>query len=211
MADITADYIVVGAGSAGCVLANRLSADPKTRVLLLEAGGDDRPLHNLKQFWSNMMIQTPIGFGKTLNDPKVNWLYETEEDKGSGGRRHKWPKGKVLGGSSSINGLLYIRGQAADYDGWRQMGCEGWSYQDVLPYFVRSEHQERGTDDFHGEGGPLNVSDMTEQHPISGALLEAAVEAGIPRSPDINAAHQEGVTWFQFTIKNGQRHSTAVG
>ena len=211
MAEGVYDYIIVGAGSAGCVLANRLSADPKTRVLLLEAGGDDRPLHNLKQFWSNMMIQTPIGFGKTLNDPKVNWLYETEEDKGSGGRRHKWPKGKVLGGSSSINGLLYIRGQAADYDGWRQMGCEGWSYQDVLPYFVRSEHQERGTDDFHGEGGPLNVSDMTEQHPISGALLEAAVEAGIPRSPDINAAHQEGVTWFQFTIKNGQRHSTAVG
>ena len=205
------DYIIVGAGSAGCVLANRLSADPKNRVLLLEAGGDDRPLHNLKQFWSNMMVHTPIGFGKTLNDPKVNWLYETEEDAGSGGRKHKWPKGKVLGGSSSINGLLYIRGQAADYDGWRQMGCEGWSYQDVLPYFTRSEHQERGGDDFHGTGGPLNVSDMTEQHPISGALLEAAVEAGIPRSNDINARHQEGVTWFQFTIKNGQRHSTAVG
>ena len=211
MAEGAYDYIIVGAGSAGCVLANRLSADPKNRVLLLEAGGDDRPLHNLKQFWSNMMVHTPIGFGKTLNDPKVNWLYETEEDKGSGGRKHKWPKGKVLGGSSSINGLLYIRGQAADYDGWRQMGCEGWSYQDVLPYFRRSEHQERGDDDFHGTGGPLNISDMTEQHPISGALLEAAVEAGIPRSPDINAAHQEGVTWFQFTIKNGQRHSTAVG
>ena len=211
MADGVYDYIIVGAGSAGCVLANRLSADPKTRVLLLEAGGDDRPLHNLKQFWSNMMVHTPIGFGKTLNDPKVNWLYETEADKGSGGRKHKWPKGKVLGGSSSINGLLYIRGQAADYDGWRQMGCEGWSYQDVLPYFRKSEHQERGASDFHGEGGPLNVSDMTEQHPISGALLEAAVEAGIPRSPDINARRQEGVTWFQFTIKNGQRHSTAVG
>src|SRR5215469_12530092 len=211
MSDAVFDYIIVGAGSAGCVLANRLSADPKNRVLLLEAGGDDRPTHNLKHFWSNMMVHTPIGFGKTLNDPKVNWLYETEEDKGSGGRKHKWPKGKVLGGSSSINGLLYIRGQAADYDGWRQMGNEGWSYQDVLPYFVRSEHQERGGDDFHGTGGPLNVSDMTEQHPISGALLEAAVEAGIPRSEDINGGQQEGVTWFQFTIKNGQRHSTAVG
>ena len=205
------DYIIVGAGSAGCVLANRLSADPKNRVLLLEAGGDDRPTHNLKQFWSNLMIHTPIGFGKTLNDPKVNWLYETEEDAGSGGRKHKWPKGKVLGGSSSINGLLYIRGQAADYDGWRQMGCEGWSYSDVLPYFKRAEHQERIKDDYHATGGPLNVSDMTEQHPISGALLEAAVEAGIPRSDDINGGKQEGVTWFQFTIKNGQRHSTAVG
>ena len=211
MADANFDYIIVGAGSAGCVLANRLSENPKTRVLLLEAGGDDRPLHNLKQFWSNVMVHTPIGFGKTLNDPKVNWLYETEEDAGSGGRRHKWPKGKVLGGSSSINGLLYIRGQAADYDGWRQMGNEGWSYSDVLPYFRRAEHQERGESEHHGVGGPVNVSDMTEQHPISAALLEAAVEAGIPRSDDINARHQEGVTWFQFTIKNGQRHSTAVG
>jgi choline dehydrogenase len=207
----TFDYIIVGAGSAGCVLANRLSADPRNRVLLLEAGGDDRPLHNIKQFWSNMMVQTPIGFGKTLNDPNVNWLYETEVDEGSGGRKHKWPKGKVLGGSSSINGLLYIRGQAADYDGWRQMGCEGWSYEDVLPYFRRAEHQERGECEHHGVGGPLNVSDMTEQHPISGALLEAAVEAGIPRSNDINAAKQEGVTWFQLSIKNGQRCSTAVG
>jgi choline dehydrogenase len=211
MSEAVFDYIIVGAGSAGCVLANRLSADPRNRVLLLEAGGDDRPTHNLKQFWSNLLIHTPIGFGKTLNDPKVNWLYETEEDPGSGGRKHKWPKGKVLGGSSSINGLLYIRGQAADYDGWRQMGCEGWSYSDVLPYFKRAEHQERIKDDFHATGGPLNVSDMSEQHPISGALLEAAVEAGIPRSDDINGANQEGVTWFQFTIKNGQRHSTAVG
>ncbi len=207
----TFDYIVVGAGSAGCVLANRLSADPKITVLLLEAGGDDRPLHNLKQFWSNLMIHTPIGFGKTLNDPKVNWLYETEIDAGSGGRRHKWPKGKVLGGSSSINGLLYIRGQAADYDGWRQMGCEGWSYQDVLPYFRRAEHQERGGDDWHGTGGPLNVSDITERNPISTALLDAAIEAGIPRNDDINGGDQEGATWFQLTVKNGRRHSTAVG
>ena len=207
----TFDFIIVGAGSAGCVLANRLSADPKNSVLLLEAGGDDRPLRNLKQFWSNLMIQTPIGFGKTLNDPNVNWLYETEVDAGSGGRKHKWPKGKVLGGSSSINGLLYIRGQAADYDGWRQMGCEGWSYQDVLPYFRRAEHQERGSDDWHGTGGPLNVSDITEKNPISTALLDAAVEAGIPRNDDINGGEQEGATWFQLTVKNGKRHSTAVG
>ena len=204
------DYIVVGAGSAGCVLANRLSADARHRVLLLEAGGDDRPLRNPRQLWSNLMIHTPIGFGKTLNDPKVNWLYETEVDEGSGGRRHKWPKGKVLGGSSSINGLLYIRGQSADYDGWRQMGCEGWSYRDVLPYFRRAEHQERGEDEWHGSGGPLNVSDITERNPISAALLEAAVEAGIPRSRDINGAEQEGATWFQLSIKKGRRHSTAV-
>jgi choline dehydrogenase len=205
------DYIVIGAGSAGCVLANRLSADPGHRLLLLEAGGDDRPLKNLGQFWSNVMIHTPIGFGKTLNDPKVNWLYETEADAATGGRRHKWPKGKVLGGSSSINGLLYIRGQHADYDGWRQMGCEGWSYDDVRPYFRRAENQQRGESEYHGVGGPLHVSDYSEQNPISEALAEACVEAGIPRSPDVNGADQEGVSWFQLTTKNGQRCSTAVG
>jgi choline dehydrogenase len=207
---IIADYVIVGAGSAGCVLANRLSADPANRVLLLEAGGDDRPLHNLKQFWSNILIHTPIGFGKTLNDPKVNWIYETEPDPGTGGRPHKWPKGKVLGGSSSINAMLYIRGQAADYDGWAQMGCQGWSYDDVLPYFRRSQHQERGECESHGVGGPLNTCDYSERNQVSQALLDACVEAGIPYSPDINAREQEGVTWFQLTEKDGKRCSTAV-
>ena len=205
------DYIIVGAGSAGCVLANRLSADPNTRVLLLEAGGDDRPTHNLKQFWTNILIHTPIGFGRTLNNKKVSWLYDTEPDPGTGGRVHKWPKGKVLGGSSSINGLLYIRGQAADYDGWRQMGNEGWSYQDVLPYFRKAEHNERGEDEWHATGGPIGVSDVSEEHDLCAAELEACVEAGMPRSKDINAGDQEGVTWFQYTIRNGQRNSTAVG
>ena len=209
--DIEADYIVVGAGSAGCVLANRLSASPSNRVLLLEAGGDDRPFHEPSQFFSNLMIQTPIGFGKTLNDRKVNWLYETEPDAGTGGRTHKWPKGKVLGGSSSINGLLYVRGQAQDYDGWRQMGCDGWSYEDVLPYFRRSQNQERGECDLHGTGGPLNTTDFPERNAVSQALLDACVEAGIPYSPDINARDQEGVTWFQLTTRGGKRCSTAVG
>jgi choline dehydrogenase len=208
MADLEFDYVIVGAGSAGCVLANRLSADPATRVLLLEAGGDDRPLHNLGQLRSNILIHAPIGFGRTLNDPKVNWLYETRPD--PTGRVHKWPKGKVLGGSSSINGLLYIRGQCADFDGWRDSGCEGWGYRDVLPYFRRCEHQERGESEWHGVGGPLHVADFSSRHPLSGAMLEACVQVGIPRSEDINCAEQEGVTWFQLTTRNGQRCSTAV-
>jgi choline dehydrogenase len=208
MADLEFDYVIVGAGSAGCVLANRLSANRDTRVLLLEAGGDDRPLHNPSQFWSNLMIHAPIGFGRTLNDPKVNWLYETRPD--ATGRVHKWPKGKVLGGSSSINGLLYIRGQCADFDDWRDSGCEGWGYRDVLPYFRRSEHQERGESEWHGVGGPLHVADFSSRHPLSGAMLEACVEAGIPRSEDINCAEQEGVTWFQITTRDGRRCSTAV-
>jgi choline dehydrogenase len=207
---IAADYIIVGAGSAGCVLANRLSADGKTRVLLLEAGGDDRPTRNPGQFLSNLMIHVPVGYSQTLKDPKVNWLYATEPDPGTGGRVHVWPRGKVLGGSSSINGLLYIRGQHADYDGWRQLGCEGWGWDDVKPYFLRAEHQERGASADHAVGGPLNVSDVTQTHQISDAVVEACVEAGIPRSADVNGPEQEGVSYYQLTVKNGQRCSAAV-
>jgi len=210
-ADLYADYVIVGAGSAGCVLANRLTESGRHKVVLLEAGGDDRPLKEPRQFMSNVMIHTPIGFGKTLNDPKVNWLYETETDEGSGNRKHKWPKGKVLGGSSSINGLLYVRGQSADYDNWAQMGARGWSWDDVLPYFRKAQHQERGESEHHGVGGPLNVTDFPEQHPVSAAIIEACDQAGIPYREDLNTGDQEGVMWFQLTMKNGRRHSAAVG
>ena len=204
---LTADYIIVGAGSAGCVLANRLTEDGRTRVLLLEAGGDDRPLHNLSQFFSNLMIHVPVGYSHTLKDPKVNWLYTTEPDET--GRVHVWPRGKVLGGSSSINGLLYIRGQRADYDGWRQMGCEGWAWDDVEPYFRRSENQERGACEVHGAGGPLHVSDPTMSHEVSDAVVQACRNIGLP-ARDPNGPEQEGVSWYQLNIRKGARCSAAV-
>ena len=207
---IEADYIVVGAGSAGCVLAARLSEDGRYKVLLLEAGGDDRPTKNPSQFMSNLMIHIPVGYASTLKDPKVNWLYTTEPDPGTGGRQHVWPRGKVLGGSSSINAMLYVRGQQADYDGWRQLGCEGWAWDDVLPYFRKAQNQERGACDLHATGGPLNVADMRDGNPISEALIEACDQAGIPRYDDLNGKDQEGATWYQVTQKNGARCSAAV-
>ncbi len=208
--DLIADYVIVGAGSAGCVIANRLSAEPGLQVAILEAGGDDRPTRNLPQFMSNLMIHIPVGYARNLKNPQVNWNYETEPDASAGGRVFSWPRGKVLGGSSSLNAMLYVRGQHADYDGWRQLGCEGWGWDDVKPYFVRAEHQERGACDFHGVGGPLNVSDVTETHPVSDAVVAACESAGIPRNPDINGPEQEGAGYYQLTVKNGQRCSSAV-
>ena len=174
---------------------------PPIRSVLLEAGGNDN------HFW----IHVPLGFGKTFADPKVNWMFETEPDPTSGGRRMYWPRGKVLGGSSSINGMIYIRGQHEDFDHWRQLGNPGWSSTDVLPYFKRSESQERGGDDFHGSDGPLAVSDVRYTHPICDAFIEAAVELGFPRNNDFNGKVQEGVGYQQTTTRNGKRWSTAVG
>ena len=206
---LRSDYIIVGAGSAGCVLANRLSEDGRTSVLLLEAGGDDRPLKQPSQFLSNLWIHVPVGYSQTLKDPKVNWLYTTEPDPGTGGRQHVWPRGKVLGGSSSINAMLYIRGQRADYDGWRQMGCEGWGWDDVFPYFRRSQNQQRGACENHAVGGPLHVSDPADSHEVSNAVIEACKALGLPNR-DPNGAEQEGVGWYQVNIRDGRRCSAAV-
>jgi len=195
------DYIVVGAGSAGCVLANRLTASSRHRVLLLEAGGRD----------SNIWIHIPLGYGKLFNDARVNWLYSTEPEPDMNNRTLIQPRGKVLGGSSSINGLLYIRGQAEDFDHWRQLGNAGWSFEDVLPYFRRAEDQERGADALHGTGGPLAVSDVSEPHPLCEAFIEAAQQAGFPRNDDFNGPSQEGAGYFQLTARNGRRCTTAVG
>jgi choline dehydrogenase len=201
MEEIEADFVVVGAGSAGCTMAARLSEDPTARVVLLEAGGEDH----------HRWIHIPLGYGKTFADPNVNWCYEAEADAGAGGRKIFWPRGKVLGGSSSINGMVYIRGQHEDFDLWRQLGNTGWSSSDVLPYFKRAEHQVRGPDEFHATGGPLCVSDTTEHHPICEAFIDGAVSLGYARNDDFNGAKQEGVGYHQTTTRNGRRCSTAVG
>src|SRR5258708_18227366 len=194
------DYVIVGAGSAGCVLANRLTADGKNSVLLLEAGPKD----------SHVWIHIPLGYARLFKEKTVNWMYQTEPEPGLGGRAVFQPRGKVLGGSSSINGLLYVRGQHEDYDRWRQRGNLGWGFDDVLPYFKKAENQERGADDLHGGGGPLPVSDMIHVDPLSAAFIEAAAETGIPKNPDFNGATQEGAGFFQTTTHRGKRASTAV-
>ena len=194
------DYVIVGAGSAGCVLANRLSADGKNSVLLLEAGPRD----------GNPWIHIPLGYGRLFKEKAVNWMYQTEPEPGLNGRSVFQPRGRVLGGSSSINGLLYVRGQHEDYDRWRQYGNSGWGFDDVLPYFRKAENQARGPDEFHGVGGPLPVSNMTHADPLSAAFIAAAVESGLPENLDFNGASQEGAGFYQTTTRRGRRASAAV-
>lgn len=198
------DYVIVGAGSAGCVLANRLSADGKHKVAILEAGGKD----------TYPWIHIPVGYFKTMGNPRTDWCYETQPDPGLNGRSNKWPRGKVLGGSSSINGLLYVRGQPQDYDGWRQLGNPGWSWDDVLPLFKRSESYQGSSaeadDALRGRSGPLTVSDSAVTREVVDRWMAAAVTAGYKDNPDYNGADQEGISQFQLTLRNGRRCSSAV-
>ena len=194
----TFDYIVVGAGSAGSAVANRLSADPRHRVLLLEAGPASHP-------WSRI----PIGYAKLLHNPKANWLYASEPEPATNGRKLPVPRGKLLGGSSSINGNAFVRGQAQDFDTWAQLGNRGWSHRDVLPYFKRMESYEGGDDALRGRDGPIRVTNPAPHDPIFAALIEAAGEVGIPHNPDYNGANQDGIAMSQASIANGRRMSTA--
>ena len=194
------DNVVIGAGSAGCAVAARLSEDADVTVALIEAGGRDL----------NPWIHIPVGYFKTMHNPAIDWCYRTVPEPGLNGRQIEWPRGKVLGGSSALNGLVYIRGQAQDFNHWRQLGNAGWGWADVLPLFKLSECQERGGDEMHGGDGPLAVSNMRAQRGLCDRFIDAAVAAGIPRNDDFNGPEQEGVGYFQLTMRNGLRCSSAT-
>ena len=201
-AEIKYAYIIVGGGSAGCVLASRLSKNPANKVLLLEAGSTD-------DYWS---IGIPGAYAYTLDNSQLLWPYQTQEIENSGGRSFAYPRGKVIGGSGALNGMLYVRGQAHDYDDWEAAGNRGWSWANVLPYFMRSENNARGPDQWHGTTGPLHVehlADMEDKNPISEAFLEAGQQAGMPLAEDINRGEQDGISYFQINTKNGKRCNTA--
>ncbi len=193
------DVLILGGGSAGCVLAGRLSEDPNLQVALVEAGPEDR----------SVLIHCPAGLALLAKNGQVNWAFQTEPQPGLGGRRGYQPRGRVLGGSSSINAMIYVRGHRADYDGWAADGNPGWSYDELLPYFKRAEHNERGADAWHAQGGPLNVMDLRSPNRFGPAFVQAALQAGYPANPDFNGAQQEGVGAYQVTHRNGERCSAA--
>ncbi|MFM5948244.1 MAG: GMC family oxidoreductase [Novosphingobium sp.] len=194
------DYIVVGAGTAGCVVASRLAERPGTRVLLLEAGGSDRTV------W----IQLPIGYGRTFFDPRVNWMYDTDPVPGLDGRSSYWPRGKAIGGSGSINAMVHVRGQPHDFDDWRDLGNPGWGWQDVLPFFIKAEDSEIVETGWRGQGGPQHISDISAKvHPLCHRFIAAGQSLGLPVSPDFNGSRGEGLGIFQITTRNGRRASTA--
>jgi len=194
------DCIIVGAGSAGCVLANRLSENPNRNVLLLEAGGKD---------W-HPYIHMPAGLARLIGLEHLNWSYETEPEQELNGRRLYWPRGKVLGGSSSINAMCYCRGHREDYDSWERAGAEGWQFSDVLPYFIKAEDQENGASAYHGTGGPLGVGNLRHSNPLSQVFIDAATEAGHDRTDDFNGPRQRGFDYYQVTQRDGKRCSSAV-
>jgi choline dehydrogenase len=194
------DYVIVGAGSAGCVIANRLSADANVRVCLIEAGGADR----------NIWIHIPVGYFYNIDHPATSWQYRTAPDAGLNGRSITYPRGRVLGGTSSINGMMYMRGHSQDYDHWCSLGNEGWSWKDVLPYFMKSEDQVRGASQTHGQGGELRVDDVRASWEALDAFREAAIEAGVPATDDFNSGENEGVGYIQVNQKNGLRVSAST-